>query len=820
MTYKVEVRYSDGASRTLAVGPAQTILDAAEEAGVPIVHACEAGVCGTCVGKCLSGQYEQGYSIGLSQPEKDIGRILACQTRAASDCVIAFDYPLADNAARVLSGTCAVTAVRRLSDNVVLLTLDISAFDGPFAAQPGQFAQLKVPGTSEWRSYSFTDVDFAGGEAEFLIRLQPGGVMSAYLERARPGDLVEMRGPKGGFWLRDVKRPIVLVAGGTGLSAVLAMAGQLVAGQVSVPVTLYYGVNEAPDLVLTDRLERLATANSNFRWKTIVSTPSSGWTGATGLVTDLFDADDFNGGNADVYLCGPAPMVEAARDWIETRKLAAANLYFEKFLPSARRQDAEDAKTPLAIPRPEELRTAGRGTALVIGGSIAGIVTAKALSEHYEKVIVLEKDQTHRRTEGRPGAAQGWHLHHLLIAGQREAEAVFPGIIDDMVAAGAFRVDMGEQYRILLAGSWKKVVRSGIDIVCAGRPLLEWCLRRRLDDEPAIDYRYEQAVRDLVFDPDSGSVLGAVTESGEVVAAELVVDAAGKNTPVPDILSRHGFPVPELEEDHISCFYSTMYHRVPADRVWNDKVMVLSYCYRPHQKYYGCQYYTDSSRTVMATTLVGYDCYDPPRNAQEFRAFADRMPTPVMGEELDHYEPCSPVYNFRYPTMQRYHYERLGRVPGGLIAVGDSLSSADPISGAGMTKALLEIGRLREALRTSDLRAPEAVRAYYQDVSGLEDLVWAVIREQNLRFPWIKDVEKKRPPFAKLQNWYIDRVMELMHDAPDVYRLYLSVTHFVSPPGVLMRPTVVARAIGKWLFTKLTFRKSLIERNFGKAPVA
>lgn len=820
MTYKVEVRYSDGASRTLAVGLTQTILDAAEDAGVPIVHACEAGVCGTCVGKCLSGRYEQGHSIGLSQPEKDTGRILACQTRATSDCVIAFDYPLADNAVRVLSGVCAVAAVRRLSENVVLLTLDISRLGESFAARPGQFAQLKVPGTSERRSYSFTRVDFAGGEAEFLIRLQPGGVMSAYLERARPGDLIEMRGPKGGFWLRDAKRPIVLVAGGTGLSAVLAMAEQLVADRASVPVTLYYGVNEAPDLVLTDRLERLAAAAPHFRWKGIVSAVSPDWRGATGRVTDLFDAGDFNAGNADVYLCGPAPMVEAARDWIETRKLTAANLYFETFLPSARKPDASGPGIRAAAPDPQALRAAGRGTAVVIGGSIAGIVAAKALSEHYRKVIVLEKDQTHRRSEGRPGAAQGWHLHHLLIAGQREAEAVFPGIIDDMVAAGAFRVDMGEQYRILLAGSWKKVVKSGIDIICAGRPLLEWCLRRRLDDEPTVDYRYEQAVSDLVFDPDSGNVLGAITESGAVVAAELVIDAAGKNTPVPEILSRHDFPVPALEEDHISCFYSTMYHRVPAERVWNDKVMVLSYCYRPHQKYYGCQYYTDSSRTVMATTLVGYDCYDPPRNAQEFRAFADRMPTPVMGEELDHYEPCSPVYNFRYPTMQRYHYEGLRHVPGGLIAVGDSLSSADPISGAGMTKALLEIGKLRDALRVSDLRDPEAVMAYYRDVSGLEDLVWAVIREQNLRFPWIKDVEKKRPRFAKLQNWYIDRIMELMHDAPDIYRLYLSVTHFVSPPSVLMRPAVAARAIGKWLFTKLTFRKSLIERNFGKAPVA
>ena len=127
-------------------------------------------------------------------------------------------------------------------------------------------------------------------------------------------------------------------------------------------------------------------------------------------------------------------------------------------------------------------------------------------------MLVLEKDAG-PPTQRRPsGAAQGWHLHHLLIAGQRLLESIFPGIIDDMVAAGAFKVDMGEQYRIMLAGSWKKVGPSGVEIVCAGRPLLEWCVRRRLDCEPAIDYRYESEVRDLVFDPDTRRVIAVIVE--------------------------------------------------------------------------------------------------------------------------------------------------------------------------------------------------------------------------------------------------------------------------------------------------------------------
>ncbi len=76
---------------------------------------------------------------------------------------------------------------------------------------------------------------------------------------------------------------------------------------------------------------------------------------------------------------------------------------------------------------------------MVVGGSIAGIAAAKVLSETFERVIVLEKDDPHRRREGRPGAAQGWHLHHLLTAGRIELERIFPGIIDDMVARGRVR---------------------------------------------------------------------------------------------------------------------------------------------------------------------------------------------------------------------------------------------------------------------------------------------------------------------------------------------------------------------------------------------
>ena len=513
MSHKVTIRYSDGELRVMPVEDGQTLLDAAEANGIPVVSECQSGVCGTCVGRCTHGSYELGNSIGLNQTEKKQGRILTCQTRVTSDCVIELEYPLGSNAARIVSGKALITCIDQLSPTATMLALDVSGLPDKLSFRPGQFAQLRVPGTDQWRSYSFAHAPSDGAEVEFLIRLLPHGTMSDYLRNsAQRGDAIEVRGSKGSFYLRDAARPVLLMAGGTGLSAILAVAEQLVRNRCARPVRLIYGVTHNADLVLTKRLEQLAIEHSGFSWEAIVRNPSPDWKGRAGLVTDLLEGSELHGGEIDIYLCGPSMMVDATRDWLQAHGLGNANLYYEKFVPTGARPAASAESHQSAALDISKVKEEGRGIAVVIGGSIGGIAAAKILTETFSKVIVLEADQGHRRMEGRPGAAQGWHLHHLLIAGQRQLESIFPGIIDDMVKAGAFKVDMGEQYRLMLAGSWKKVAKTGIEIICAGRPLLEWCIRRRLDSEPAIDYRYESKVTDLLFDKVSRNIVGVVME--------------------------------------------------------------------------------------------------------------------------------------------------------------------------------------------------------------------------------------------------------------------------------------------------------------------
>lgn len=815
--HQITVRYSDGTQKTMPERPDQSILDAAEEHGVSIVNECQSGICGTCVATCASGDYQMGRTEGLSDVERSARKVLTCQTFADSDCVIDLQYPADDNAARLVTGHGVVTSVQRLSETTAILRIDVSGFDDSITYKAGQFAQLQVPGTDVWRNYSFAHPDDGRTELEFIIRLLPEGVMSDYVrDRATPGDRIALRCSKGGFYLRPVVRPVILVAGGTGLSAILAMA-QSLDSEIGQPVHLLYGVTAAEDLCKRDELDELTRRIPGLRLHTIVSRPDAEWDGPVGLVTDLLDESMLSDGDADVYLCGPVPMVEATRNWLDNNGIHRVGLYYEKFVASGAARRRTPARLDYAELDLADVKRRGRRTAVVIGGSIAGIAAAKVLTESFDRVIVLEKDGRHSRREGRPGAAQGWHLHHLLTAGQIELERIFPGIVDDMVAEGAFKVDMADQYRIRLGGTWKKPGTSDIQIVCAGRPLLEWCVRRRLDDEPRVEFRYEAEVGDLVYDRAGNCVIGvAVDRDGEldVIPAEFVVDASGKNTRIPEFLEHLGIGAPEVEQDIINCFYSTMQHHVPPERQWDDKVMVICYAYRPYEDTYAAQYYTDSSRTILSTSLVAYNCYSPPRTAREFRAFADLMPSPVVGENIDGLEAASPIYNFRYPNMLRLRYEKMRNLPRALLVVGDAYTSADPVSGLGMTLALKEVREMQLLLAKYGAGHHELPRRYYRKISKMADTAWFVIREQNLRFDWIKDVDRKRPFYFGALTWYMDRVLELVHDDLDTYREFLAVVHLVKPPSALMMPKVAGRVLGKWARTRLSGRRTLIARNY------
>ena len=136
-----------------------------------------------------------------------------------------------------------------------------------------------------------------------------------------------------------------------------------------------------------------------------------------------------------------------------------------------------------------------------------------------------------------------------------------------------------------------------------------------------------------------------------------------------------------------------------------------------------------------------------------------------------------------------------------------------------MTLALKEVREMQLLLTKYGSGHRDLPRRYYRKISRMADTAWFVIREQNLRFDWIKDVERKRPFYFSALTWYMDRVIELVHDDPDTYREFLAVVHLVKPPSALMTPKVAGRVLGKWARTRLSGRKTLIEGNYENRTV-
>ncbi|WP_330211703.1 anthranilate 1,2-dioxygenase electron transfer component AntC [Pseudomonas sp. AM4(2022)] len=333
MNHKVAFSFADGKTLFFPVGAHEILLDAALRNGIKIPLDCREGVCGTCQGRCESGEYTQDYvdEEALSSLDLQQRKMLSCQTRVQSDATFYFDFDSSlCNAPGPVQVRGTVIAVQQVSTSTAILQVQL---DQPLDFLPGQYARLSVPGTDSWRSYSFANRP--GSQLQFLVRLLPDGIMSNYLrERCQVGDEMLMEAPLGAFYLRHVTQPLVLVAGGTGLSALLGMLDELAVNGCTQPVHLYYGVRGAEDLCEAARIHAYAAKIPNFRYTEVLSDASAEWTGKRGYLTEHFDLAELRDRSADMYVCGPPPMVESIQQWLVDQALDGVQLYYEKFTQS------------------------------------------------------------------------------------------------------------------------------------------------------------------------------------------------------------------------------------------------------------------------------------------------------------------------------------------------------------------------------------------------------------------------------------------------------------------------------------------------------
>ncbi|MGO4332442.1 benzoate 1,2-dioxygenase electron transfer component BenC [Cupriavidus sp. 2TAF22] len=336
MEHTIALQFEDGVTRFITCGENETLSDAAYRQQINIPLDCRDGACGTCRGLCESGSYDLPESSyiedALTAEEAAGGYVLACQTRPRSDCVIRVPASSAACKTGVATYQGTLAELEQLSESTIGFAIDLDDAGG-LDFLPGQYVNVEIPGTSQTRSYSFSS---APGSARtgFVVRNVPKGQMSTWLtSQAKSGERVAFSGPYGSFYLREVARPVLFLAGGTGIAPFLSMFDALATRGCAHPVRMVYGVTNDIDLVALSRIDAAQAALPGLEYRTCVADPASGHA-RKGYVTAHVEPEWLNGGDVDIYLCGPVAMVEAVRGWLQQSGITPAGFYYEKFSAS------------------------------------------------------------------------------------------------------------------------------------------------------------------------------------------------------------------------------------------------------------------------------------------------------------------------------------------------------------------------------------------------------------------------------------------------------------------------------------------------------
>lgn len=437
---------------------------------------------------------------------------------------------------------------------------------------------------------------------------------------------------------------------------------------------------------------------------------------------------------------------------------------------------------------------AGSGRhAVVVGGSIGGMLAARVLADHFDRVTVIERDQLPDASENRPGVPQARHLHFLFKRGLMAVEEVFPGVTADLLEAGSHLLDQGRDFRILYRSGWSPRGEIGLEFCTFTRPLLEATIRRHLVTDTRISLRQGFEVSSLVTSADGSRVEGVRIEPRhrdpeapaevETIAADLVLDTSGRGSKAPDWLAAAGFARPQ--ETVVDAFwgYATRIYEPVEDfkKDWKTLFLINRPPYQPRA---GIIQPIEGNRWIVTLAGVMHDY--PPTDEEGFLKFARSLSSPELYRAIEHAKPLSRIWGYRRTENRLRHYDK-AKVPQGFAALGDSVCAFNPVYGVGMTLVGLEALALRESLRRGKGKLDS--HRFQKQVSKLVAGPWALTTGEDLRWPATEGGEVTAK--VKFMHWYIEQVIRLIPQSQEVFRRFQEVNHMLKAPTALFHPAVL-----------------------------
>jgi 2-polyprenyl-6-methoxyphenol hydroxylase-like FAD-dependent oxidoreductase len=430
--------------------------------------------------------------------------------------------------------------------------------------------------------------------------------------------------------------------------------------------------------------------------------------------------------------------------------------------------------------------------AIIIGGGMSGLMAARVLSNHFQRVTIIERDSLPTEAEARGGVPQGRHLHLLLVRGRQIINRLFPGIEDDLDAAGVPTIDFGTQYVGLTSGGWLKPYAAGrVGTRCVSRPLLEFLVRKHLMQNPAVIILERTDVDDLVSDYDKTHVLGVqvtsrVDHARQVLQADLVVDCSGRNSKGPEWLQQMGYGAPTETKVDSQVSYTTRWYEAKTNAKW----VVLTISGRPAKNLRrgGGIMLVEGDRWVV--TLAGVNGDHAPHDEDGFLAYAKSLASPAIYHTIKEARPLSPIIGFRYHGSRIRHYEKLTRRPERLILLGDAVCSFNPIYGQGMTVAALEVELLERLLATWRGESLDGfASAFQQAVPMCTQDAWLLATGEDLRYPGT--IGKRPNALMRMVQVYTDWALEATALDSEAAVTFSRVVHLVERPSALFKPHVL-----------------------------